>query len=67
MLRDPTCGVAFVDESYLSEAILNPSATVAVGFLPIMPTFAGQLTEEELEALIVYLKSLSVPVLVQRQ
>jgi hypothetical protein len=28
-----------VDESYLREAILNPSATVAVGFLPNMPTF----------------------------
>ena len=49
-----------MDESYLRKAILNPSATVAVGFLPIMPTFVGQLTEEELQALIVYLKSLSV-------
>ena len=38
---------------YLREAILNPSATVAVGYPPIMPTFAGQLTEEELQALIV--------------
>jgi cytochrome c1 len=54
-----------VDESYLSEAILNPSATVAVGFLP-MPTLAGQLTEEELQALIVYLKSLR-PLQAQRQ
>jgi hypothetical protein len=31
-----------------------------------MPTFAGQLTEEELQALIVYLKSLSVLVQVER-
>jgi cytochrome c oxidase subunit II len=43
----------------LSEAILNPSATMAAGFPPIMPTFAGQLSEEELEALIGYLKSSS--------
>jgi len=64
-VQDPACGVAFVDESYLSEAILNPSATVAVGFLP-MPTLAGQLTEEELQALIVYLKSLR-PLQAQRQ
>jgi cytochrome c oxidase subunit 2 len=56
-----------VDESYLREAILNPSATVAVGFPPVMPTFAGQLTEEELQALIVYVKSLSVLVQVQRR
>ena len=52
-----------VDESSLSEAILNPSATVSVGFPPVMPTFA--LTEEELQALIVYLKSLSAPVQLQ--
>jgi hypothetical protein len=32
-----------------------------------MPTFAGQLTEEELQALIVYVKSLSVLVQVQRR
>jgi cytochrome c oxidase subunit II len=64
-VQDPACGVVFVDESYLSEAILNPSATVAVGFPPIMPTFASQLTEEELQALIVYLKSLSALVQVQ--
>jgi mono/diheme cytochrome c family protein len=54
----PASGTGVADESFLSEAILNPSAAVALGFLPIMPTFAGQLTEEELQALIVYVKSL---------
>ena len=63
----PGSGTGIVDESYLREAILNPSATVAVGFSPLMPTFAGQLTEEELQALIVYVKSLSVPVRVDRR
>ena len=58
-VQDPACGVAFVDESYLREAIENPSATVAVGFPPIMPSFAGLLTEEELQALVEYVKSLS--------
>ena len=48
-----------VDESYLREAILNPSTTTAAGFLSLMPTFAGRLTEEELQALIVYVRSLS--------
>ena len=61
-VQDPRRGVAIVDESYLREAIVNPSATVAEGYAPMMPTFAGQLTEEELQALIVYLKSLGVPV-----
>jgi mono/diheme cytochrome c family protein len=59
-VQDPACGVAFVDGSYLREAIENPSATVAVGFPPVMPSFAGQLTEKDLQALIEYLMSLSV-------
>jgi mono/diheme cytochrome c family protein len=66
-IQDPGCGVTIVDESYLREAILTPSATVAVGFPPVMPSFGGQLTEEELQALIVYVKSLSVRVQVQRR
>jgi mono/diheme cytochrome c family protein len=58
----PSCGAFTVDEEYVREAILNPSATVAAGFAPVMPSFAGRLTEEELRALIAYVKSLSVPV-----
>ena len=63
----PGSGTGIVDESYLREAILNPSATVANGFRPVMPTFAGQLTEEQLQALIVYVTSLSVPVQATRR
>jgi mono/diheme cytochrome c family protein len=59
-VQDPACGVAFVDESYVREAIENPLATLAVGFPPVMPTFAGLLTEEELQALVEYVKSLSI-------
>src|SRR5262245_51439129 len=58
-VRDPACGVANVDESYLRESILNPPAMSAAGYAPVMPTFAGLLTEEELQALVEYLKSLS--------
>ncbi len=46
------------DEAYLRESILNPRAKIAAGFLPIMPTFQGQINEEELMELIAYLKSL---------
>ena len=59
-VQDPTCGVAMVDESYVREAILNPSATVATGFPAVMPSFAALLTEEELQALVAYVRSLSV-------
>jgi cytochrome c oxidase subunit 2 len=47
-----------VDEAYLRESILNPAAKVAAGFQPIMPTFQGLVTEEQLLELIEYVKSL---------
>jgi|SRR6059036_1329710 len=47
------------DEAYIRESILNPKAKVAAGFEPIMPTFRGQVTEEQILALIAYIKSLS--------
>jgi cytochrome c oxidase subunit 2 len=47
-----------VDEAYVRESILNPSAKVASGFQPIMPTFQGLVTEEQLLQLIEYVKSL---------
>ena len=65
-VQDPGRGIRIVDESYLREAIVNPSATVAFGYAPMMPTFAGQLTEEELQALIAYIRSLGLPVHLRR-
>ena len=47
-----------VDEAYVRESILNPSAKVTAGFQPIMPTFQGLVTEEQLLALVEYVKSL---------
>ena len=47
-----------VDEAYWRESILTPSANVAAGFQPIMPTFQGLVTEEQLLELIEYVKSL---------
>jgi cytochrome c oxidase subunit 2 len=47
-----------VDEAYVRESILNPSAKVASGFQPIMPTFQGLVSEEQLLALVEYVKSL---------
>jgi cytochrome c oxidase subunit 2 len=45
------------DEAYLKESLLQPNAAVAEGYQPIMP--AAPLTDEEVEALVDYLKSLS--------
>ncbi len=50
--------VVVADENYLRESILNPGAKLVAGFTPLMPTFQGQVSEEQLNALIAYLKSL---------
>jgi cytochrome c oxidase subunit II len=47
------------DEDYVRESILNPSAKVVSGFKPIMPVFQGLVSEDQLNALVAYVKSLS--------
>lgn len=48
-----------VDEQYIRESVLNPSAKIVKGFAAgVMPAFQGQLSEDELSALIEYLKTL---------
>ena len=47
-----------VDEDYLRESILNPAGKVVKGYNPIMPTYQGRVSEEELVELILHIKSL---------
>ncbi len=47
------------DDSYLRESILTPSAKIVNGFEPLMPSYQGQVTEEQLLALIKYLKTIN--------
>jgi cytochrome c oxidase subunit 2 len=47
------------DENYLRECILDPGAKRVKGFQPIMPTFQGLVTEEQVNALVAYIKALS--------
>ena len=54
-------GTALVDEAYIRESILNPSAKIMAGYKPIMPTFKGQISEEGIIQLIAYIKSLKAP------
>ena len=49
------------DENYVRESILIPAAKVVAGFKPIMPTFQGLVSEEQVNALVAYVKSLSQP------
>jgi cytochrome c oxidase subunit 2 len=46
------------DEAYIRESILNPAAKITAGFQPIMPSFQGLISEEQLLELIEYIKSL---------
>ena len=48
------------DEAYIRESILNPNAKIVAGYKPdVMPSFQGQISEERLLQLIVYIKSLA--------
>ncbi len=46
------------DDAFLRESILYPSAQISQGYLPIMPTFQGQISEEGVIALVEYIKHL---------
>jgi cytochrome c oxidase subunit 2 len=52
-------GTVTVDEAYIRESILNPQARLAAGFQNIMPTFQGQLNEEQILQLVAYIRSLA--------
>jgi cytochrome c oxidase subunit 2 len=46
------------DENYLRESILDPAAKIVAGYNPVMPTFQGRVSEEQLVELILHIKSL---------
>src|SRR5271165_1819616 len=50
------------DENYVRESILDPTAKIVNGFKPVMPTFQGIVSDEQLNALVAYVKSLAQPV-----
>jgi cytochrome c oxidase subunit 2 len=52
-------GSVTADETYIRESIINPQGQLVAGYQPIMPTFKGQLNEDQLLQLIAYIKSLS--------
>ena len=51
-------GVVKADENYLRESIYYPSAKIVAGYENIMPTFKGQVSEEEIFQLIAFIRSL---------
>lgn len=53
--------VVVADADYLRESILMPARRITAGYEPLMPSYAGQLGEEEVLLLIAYIESLATP------
>jgi len=52
-------GTAKFDEAYIRESIINPNAKIVKGYPAVMPTYRGQISEEQLLDLIAYIRSLT--------
>lgn len=52
-------GVVTADDLYIRDCILLPDKRRVAGYPPLMPSFAGQITEEDLLKIIAYIKSLT--------
>ncbi len=46
-----------VDDNYIRESVLHPQKLIVQGYQPVMPPFEGQLKEEEIQALIAFIKA----------
>ena len=47
------------DDNYIRESIIRPEAKIVAGFQPIMPTFQGQINEEQIIELLNYIRSMA--------
>jgi cytochrome c oxidase subunit II len=56
-LSDGTTVVA--DDKYVRDSILLPRSQIAAGYDPVMPSFEGKVSEDQLLRLVVYIKSLA--------
>jgi cytochrome c oxidase subunit 2 len=47
------------DDKYIRDSILLPASQVTAGYQPVMPTFQGRLSEDDLFQLIAYIKNIA--------
>lgn len=47
------------DENYLKESIYDPAAKIVAGYQPQMPSFKSRFKDRDVDAIILYLKSIS--------
>jgi cytochrome c oxidase subunit 2 len=50
--------IVTADRQYLRDSILLPNKQICAGFAPVMPTYQGQLTEDQVNQLVAYIISL---------
>ena len=50
--------VVIIDDQYIRESLIDPLKHIAEGFTPIMPSYKPVLSDEDIENLIAYIKSL---------
>ena len=50
--------VVLANEGYIRDSILLPQSQITAGYAPVMPSYQGHVTEEELFLLVEYIKSL---------
>jgi cytochrome c oxidase subunit II len=50
--------IVAADDAYIRESILQPKAKIVAGYQPLMPTFQGLVTEEQIMNLTAYIKTL---------
>jgi cytochrome c oxidase subunit 2 len=51
--------VVTADDRYIRDSILMPEKQVVASYAPVMPSFAGQISEEDLVKLVAYINSLA--------
>ena len=54
-----TSQTVIADDGYIRDSILQPKKQVVGGFDPIMPSYQGLITEDDLGKLVAYIKSLA--------
>jgi cytochrome c2 len=48
--------VVTADEDYIRESILFPNAKIVKGYAPVMPSFKGLINDQDVDALIAFIK-----------
>jgi cytochrome c oxidase subunit 2 len=58
VIRDGKEREIVVNEAFIKQKLLRPELDRVKGFPPIMPSMKGQLTDEEMDEIIEYIKSM---------